>query len=295
MNILQKPGIKSIFVRNKKLLASPMLIRYLLLLLGLTVMVTPMIYMITSSFRPNSLTFTYPPKIIPDISELTVENYRYILFKQYFFKYMLNTLYVAGATTILAAIISSMLAYCISRFRFPGRNVLYGTIITVMLIPGLAMLVPQFELAVTFKLIDNLWGVILFYTAWVTPFSTFLIKGFIDNIPRELDEAIYMDGGTVFTIYWKVIIPLASPAIAAVSIFNSLFAFEELGWAQTILRTDQVRTMSVAVTQFFQAHNRTDWGYVFAMTNLSMIPVIILYLLLQRYFISGLSSGAIKG
>ncbi|HDK27463.1 MAG TPA: carbohydrate ABC transporter permease [Candidatus Atribacteria bacterium] len=272
-----------------------MLIRYLLLLLGLIVMVTPMIYMITSSFRPNSLTFTYPPKIIPDISELTVENYRYILFKQYFFKYMLNTLYVAGATTILAAIISSMLAYCISRFRFPGRNVLYGTIITVMLIPGLAMLVPQFELAVTFKLIDNLWGVILFYTAWVTPFSTFLIKGFIDNIPKELDEAIYMDGGTVFTIYWKVIIPLASPAIAAVSIFNSLFAFEELGWAQTILRTDQVRTISVAVTQFFQAHNRTDWGYVFAMTNLSMIPVIILYLLLQRYFISGLSSGAIKG
>jgi len=295
MNILQKPGIKSIFVRNKKVLSSPMLIRYLLLLLGLTVMVTPMIYMITSSFRPNSLTFTYPPKIIPDISEMTVENYRYILFKQNFFKYMLNTLYVAGATTILAAIISSMLAYCISRFRFPGRNVLYGTIITVMLIPGLAMLVPQFELAVTFKLIDNLWGVILFYTAWVTPFSTFLIKGFIDNIPRELDEAIYMDGGTVFTIYWKVIIPLASPAIAAVSIFNSLFAFEELGWAQTILRTDQIRTISVAITQFFQAHNRTDWGYVFAMTNLSMIPVIILYLLLQRYFISGLSSGAIKG
>jgi ABC-type glycerol-3-phosphate transport system permease component len=99
----------------------------------------------------------------------------------------------------------------------------------------------------------------------------------------------------VFTIYWEIIIPLASPAIAAVSIFNALFAFEELGWAQTILRTDQIRTISVAITQFFQAHNRTDWGYVFAMTNLSMIPVIILYLLLQRYFISGLSSGAIKG
>lgn len=272
-----------------------MLIRYLLLLLGLIVMITPMIYMITSSFRPNSLTFTYPPKIIPDVSELTVENYLYILFKQNFFRYMLNTLYVAGAITILSAIVSSMLAYCISRFRFPGRNILYGTIITIMLIPGLAMLVPQFELAVKFKLIDNLWGVILFYTAWVTPFSTFLIKGFIDNIPRELDESMYIDGGTVFTIYQKVIIPMTSPAIAAVSIFNFLFAFEELGWAQTILRTDQVRTLSVAITQFFQAHNRTDWGYVFAMTNLSMIPVIILYLLLQKYFISGLTSGAIKG
>ena len=295
MDILKKPVIKSIFGRNKRVLSSPMLIRYLLLLLGLTIMVTPMIYMITSSFRPNSLTFAYPPKIIPGISELTVENYLYIFFKTNFSKYMLNTLYVAVATTILPAIISSMLAYCISRFRFPGRNILYGMIITTMLIPGLAMLVPQFELAVTFKLIDNIWGVILFYTAWVTPFSTFLIKGFIDNIPRELDEAMYIDGGTVFTVYRKVIIPMASPSIAAVSIFNFLFAFEELGWAQTILRTDQVRTLPVAITQFFQAHNRTDWGYVFAMTCFSMIPIIILYLLLQKYFISGLSSGAIKG
>ena len=295
MNILKKPAIKLIFIRNKRTLSSPMLIRYLLLLLGLTVMITPMIYMITSSLRPNSLTFAYPPKIFPGLSELTIENYRYILFEQNFSGYMLNTLYVAGASTILPAIISSMLAYCISRFRFPGRNILYGTIITTMLIPGLAMLVPQFELAVNFRLVDNLWGVILFYTAWVTPFSTFLIKGFIDNIPRELDEAMYMDGGTVFTIYRKVIIPMASPSIAAVSIFNFLFAFEELGWSQTILRSDQVRTLPVAITQFFQAHNRTDWGFVFAMTCLSMIPIIILYLLLQKYFISGLSSGAIKG
>ena len=295
MNILKKPAIKLIFIRSKRTLSSPMLIRYLLLLLGLTVMITPMIYMITSSLRPNSLTFAYPPKIFPGVSELTIENYRYILFEQNCSRYMLNTLYVAGAATILPAIISSMLAYCISRFRFPGRNILYGTIITTMLIPGLAMLVPQFELAVTFKLVDNLWGVILFYTAWVTPFSTFLIKGCIDNIPRELDEAMYMDGGTVFTIYRKVIIPMASPSIAAVSIFNFLFAFEELGWSQTILRSDQVRTLPVAITQFFQAHNRTDWGYVFAMTCLSMIPIIIIYLLLQKYFISGLSSGAIKG
>lgn len=295
MNMIVKPVKRSIFIRSKRILSSPMLVRYLLLLLGLTVMVTPMIYMITSSFRPNSLTFAYPPKIFPGISELTVENYLYVLFRQNFSRYMLNTIYVAAASTILPAIISSMLAYCISRFRFPGRNILYGAIITTMLIPGLAMLVPQFELAVTFKLVDNLWGVILFYTAWVTPFSTFLIKGFIDNIPRELDEAMYMDGGTVFTIYRKVIIPMASPSIAAVSIFNFLFAFEELGWSQTILRTDEVRTLPVAITQFFQAHNRTDWGYVFAMTCLSMIPIIILYLLLQKYFISGLSSGAIKG
>ncbi len=290
-----KPNTTQSFVRNRALLSYPMLLRYLLLLLGLSVMVTPMVYMLTSSLRPNGMTFTYPPQILPTGAETTFENYEYVLTRQKFFTYLGNTVYVAAATTALSAFISSMLAYCISRFRFPGRNVLYGMIITTMLIPGLAMIVPQFELAFTFGLIDNLWGVILFYTAWVTPFSTFLIKGFIDNIPKELDEAIHMDGGTIFTIYRRVVLPMASPSIAAVSIFNFLFAFEELGWSQKILQSDALRTMPVALTQFFQAHNRTDWGYVFAMTCLSMIPVIIIYILLQRYFISGLSSGAVKG
>jgi multiple sugar transport system permease protein len=284
-----------LFRRNRKKVSYAMVLRYALLLLGLVVMVTPMVYMLTSSLRPNGVAFSYPPQIFPSGPDATAENYQYVLTMENFARYVWNTVFVAAMTTVLSALISSMLAYCISRFRFPGRNLLYGVIITVMLVPGLAMLVPQFELAVSFKLIDKIWGVILFYTAWVTPFSTFLIKGFIDNIPREMDEAIHMDGGTVFTVYRRVIVPMASPSIAAVSIFNFLYAFEELGWSQTILHTDEIRTLPVALTQFFQAHNRTDWGYVFAMTCLSMIPVIILYVVLQRYFISGLSSGAVKG
>ena len=270
-------------------------IRYLLLIIGAFIMIMPMIYMVTSSLRPNNMTFTYPPQIFPDISQLTIANYGYVLLQQNFFRYLSNTLIVAVVSSALAAILSSMLGYCISRFRFVGRNLLYGIIITVMLIPGLTMLVPQFELAVTFKLVDKLLGVILFYTAWVIPFSTFLIKGYIDNIPQELDEAIYIDGGTMFTIFRRIMLPMAAPSIAAVSIFNFLFPFEELGWSQTILKTDELRTLPVAITQFFQAHNRTDWGYVFAMTCLAIVPVITIYVLLQRYFISGLSSGAIKG
>lgn len=271
------------------------LVRYLLLLAGVVIMILPMIYMISSSLRPNNLSFSYPPQIIPEASQLTFGNYRYVLVRQNFFHYLFNTLFAAAVSSALSAFAASVLGYCISRFRFPGRGLLYGMIITIMLIPGLTMLVPQFELAVTLRLVDSLWGVILFYTAWTIPFSTFLIKGYIDNLPMELDEAIYIDGGTLFTIYGRMILPMASPSIAAVSIFNFLFPFEELGWSQTILKTDRIRTLPVAITQFFQAHNRTDWGYVFAMTCLAMIPVIVIYLLLQRYFISGLSTGAIKG
>jgi len=268
--------------------------RYIILIAGLVIMVLPMIYMVTSSLRPNSQTFTYPPRIFPALSEITFENYAYVLVRQNFFMYLKNTLIVAGVSTFLSALLSSMLAYCISRHSFPGKNLLFGTIITIMLIPGLAMLIPQYELAVAFKLINNLWGVILFYTTWTIPFSTFLIKGFIDGIPKELDEAIYMDGGSILTVFFRVIIPMASPSLAAVSVFNFLFPFEELGWSQTILKVDAKRTLPVAITQFFQAHNRTDWGYVFAMTCLSMVPVIIIYLLLQKYFVSGLTTGAVK-
>lgn len=272
-----------------------MAIRYLLLTLGVFVMVIPLVYMISSSMRPNSMTFSYPPRIIPALSELTLENYRYVILEQNFLNYILNTIFVASVATVSTAIFASMLAFCISRFKFAGRDLLFSVIIITMLIPGLAMIVPQFELAVKFRLVDNIWGVVLFYTAWTIPFSTFLIKGFIDNIPKELDEAIYVDGGSVYTVYRVVVLPMASPSIAAVSIFNFLYAFEELGWSQTILRTDRLRTLPVALTQFFQAHNRTDWGYVFAMTCLAMIPVIIIYILLQKYFIAGLSAGAIKG
>lgn len=278
----------------KKSLRGVPILRYLLLTMGALIMIIPMVYMITSSFRPNKMTFTYPPQIFPDFSQLTLENYQYVLLRQNFFKYLLNTIFVAIVSSGMAALLSSMLGYCISRFRFTGRNLLYGTIITVMLIPGLTMLVPQFELAVAFNLVDSLWGVILFYTAWIIPFSTFLVKNHIDGIPIELDEAIYMDGGTMFTIYGRIMLPMAAPSIAAVSIFNFLFPFEELGWSQTILKSDELRTLPVAITQFFQAHNRTDWGYVFAMTCLAIVPVVILYVLLQRYFISGLSSGAMN-
>ncbi len=271
-------------------------IRYALLSVGVLITVIPMLYMILSSLKENKSTFSYPPRLFPGMDEITSSNYVYIFKNVNFNQYLVNTLVVAFATVCIAALFSSLLAYSFARFGFPGKRAIYSMIIAVMLIPGLAMIIPQFEMAVRFRLINNLWGVILFYAAWVTPFSTFLLRGYIeDHVPRELDEAMYMDGGNLFKVYRHVMIPLTAPAIAAISILNFLFPFEELGWSQTLLKADELRTFPVAITMFFQAHNRTDWGYVFAMTTLSMIPVVVFYLILQRYFISGLSSGSIKG
>ena len=271
-------------------------IRHILLITGLSVVVIPMVYMVVSSLKENSRTFTYPPVLFPEAGTLTFENYLHIIKETPIATYMANTMFVSVMTVLISGVVASLLAYAFARLPIPMKKVFYAMIISVMLIPGLAMIVPQFELAVRFSLINSLWGVILFYAAWVIPFSTFMIRGYIeDNIPFELDESIMIDGGSVFTVYRHVILPMASPAIAAVSILNFLFPFEELGWSQAILKKDALRTVPVAVTMFFQAHNRTDWGYVFAMTTLAMVPVVIFYLALQRHFVSGLSAGAIKG
>lgn len=273
-----------------------MYFRYTILILGIFIVVIPMIYMVISSLKDNSVTFIYPPILFPPFNELTLGNYKYILENVMFFRYLFNTIFVSTATVVIAAIISSLLAYSFARLNIPGKKVIFGFLISIMLIPGLAMIIPQFELAAFFGLIDNTWGVILFYSAWVIPFSTFLLKGYIeDNIPMELDESIFIDGGSIFTVYRHIIIPIISPAIAAVSILNFLFPFEELGWSQAILKTDVIRTMPVAITMFFQAHNRTDWGYVFAMSVMAMIPVVIFFLALQKYFVKGLTSGSVKG
>lgn len=255
-----------------------------------------MFYMVISSLKDNATTFLYPPKLFPAIEDITFMNYTYIIENVNFFRYLLNTVFVSLTTVVISGIFSTLLAFSFARLKIPGKNILFGFVISIMLIPGLAMLIPQFELASKLGLINKIWGVILFYSAWVIPFSTFLLKGYIiDNIPYELDESIYVDGGNEFSVYFHIIIPMASPAIAAVSILNFLFPFEELGWSQAILKSDNIRTMPVAITMFFQAHNRTDWGFVFAMTTLAMVPVVLFYLLLQKYFVSGLTSGSIKG
>jgi ABC-type glycerol-3-phosphate transport system permease component len=251
-----------------------------------------MIYLISTSLRPNGSLYEYPPKLIPN--KVTLENYRYIIFKVDFYRSFLNSFIVALCSTLLAAFISSSLAFCLARFDFPGKRLLFATIMATMIIPGMTLIIPQFELAVTFKLINKLGGLIPVYVAWVLPFSTFMIKGFIEGIPTDFDEAIYIDGGNAFTVYRTIILPLASPSIAAVSIFNFLMAWEEYPWALTVINDLEKRTLPITISGFFGQHNFTQWGYVFAMSVISLLPVIITFLFFQQYFVSGLSSGAIK-
>jgi len=251
--------------------------------------------MISTSLKPNGALYEYPPHFFPNASNITIENYIYIFKQEKFYVNFLNSLVVSLLTVAIAAFISAALAFCIARFKFPGRTFLFALVIGTMIIPGTTLIITQYELATYLKLINKLLGLIPFYVAWVIPFSTFMIKGFIENIPKDFDEAIYIDGGSVFTVFFKIAIPLASPALASVSIFNFLTAWEEYPWALTVINDNMKRTLPIAIAGFFGQHQFTQWGYVFAMSVASLIPVLILFICFQKYFVTGLTTGGVKG
>ncbi|ODM02508.1 carbohydrate ABC transporter permease [Eisenbergiella tayi] len=268
---------------------------YLLLTAGLVIVVMPFCYMISTSLKPNGALYEFPPHFFPSLKEITLENYDYILHQGKFYMNFLNSVLVSGITVAIAAFVAAALGFCIARFRFPGRSFLFLFIILTMIIPGTTLIVPQYELAVKLKVINNLWGLIPFYVAWVIPYSTFMIKGFVENVPKELDEAIYMDGGGVFTVFFRIVFPLAKPGIASVSIFNFLTAWEEFPWANTVINDNLKRTLPIAISGFFGQHQFTQWGYVFALSVLSLLPILIIFIFCQKFFVAGLTAGSVKG
>lgn len=268
---------------------------YLALIGGLIIVILPMIYMVSTSLKPNGALYEFPPRFFPSREELTLENYGYVLGQGKFYLNFLNSLLVSCATVVIAAGVAAALGFCIARFQFPGRNFLFLFIMLTMIIPGTTLIVPQYELAVKLKATNSLWGLIPFYVAWVIPYSTFMMKGFVENIPRELDEAIYMDGGSVFTVFFHIALPLSRAGIASVSIFNFLTAWEEFPWANTVINDNLKRTLPIAISGFFGQHQFTQWGYVFALSCLSLLPILLVFVSCQKFFVKGLTAGSVKG
>lgn len=271
------------------------LILHIILLMGLVIVVLPMVYMVSTSLKPNGALYEYPPRFLPAWDEITLENYVYILGQGKFYINFLNSAFVSILSVVVTALIASALGYVIARFHFPGKKLLFSFIILTMIIPGMTLIIPQYELAVKLNTINRLSGLIPFYVAWTIPYSTFMIKGFVENIPRELDEAIYIDGGSVFTVFTKVIIPLAKPGIASVSIFNFLTAWEEFPWANTVINDNMKRTLPIAISGFFGQHQFTQWGYVFALSVFSLLPILLVFVFCQKFFVAGLTTGSVKG
>lgn len=266
--------------------------RYVALVIGAIIMVLPFLYMLSTSFKGQQYVLTTPPQWIPHPA--TASNYSQVLSGDHFALYFLNSVIVAVITTAISLLLSSMMAYAFARFSFPGRELMFRILLLGLMIPAMMLIIPQFILAKYLGLLDSLGGLVVFYVASSLSLNTFLLRGFFEAIPNELEQAMEVDGAGPVTRYWRLILPLARPALATATIFTFLASWDEYPWALTIINTQSKQTLPLAIA-FFQGQNSTLWGLVFAASVVAVVPVIVVFLVFQRHFVQGLTAGAVKG
>jgi multiple sugar transport system permease protein len=264
---------------------------YLILGLGAAVLIFPFLWMVSTALREYAYVIETPPRLLPP--EPTLANFQRAWDANNFRLYFANSLVVAIATTALSVVFSAMGAYAFARFEFPAKETIFYALLLTMMIPGLVMIIPQFLLAKALHLRNSLWGLILVYVAMSIPLNIFLLRGFIEGLPHELEDAVLIDGGGYLTIFLRVVLPLSKPALATVAIFTFLFSWDEYVWALTAIDEVARRTLPVAIATF-QGQHATQWGLVFAASLIAVAPVITVFLLLQRYFVRGLTTGAFR-
>ena len=266
--------------------------RYILLISGALIMVVPFLYLLSTSLKPHILLFEIPPQFIP--KHATTTNYVQVWSSNSFGRYFANSVFVAVLSTAISVLLSSLMAYSFARFDFPGQKIMFWLLLIGLMVPGMMLLIPQFLLANTLHLTDSLAGLVVFYVASTLSLNTFLLRGFFEEIPWALEEAMIVDGAGAWRRYRQLIMPLSRPALATVSIFSFLASWDEYVWALTIINDPNKRTLPIAIS-LFQGQHLTDWGLVFAASAIAIVPVILVFAIFQRQFISGLSSGALTG
>jgi multiple sugar transport system permease protein len=276
---------------NKKRL-SRNIVLYLLAIAGTVVMLFPFLWMVSNAFKENVFVIEYPPQLIPD--NPSVGNFVRAWTSNNFQLYFSNSAFVAITSTIFTVLFSAMVAYAFARFKFPLKELLFYIILLVLMVPDLVTIIPKFILVKDLGLRNSLWGLILVYVAGSIPLNTFLLRGFFEQIPHELEEAMLIDGAGYFDIFFRLALPLASPALATVTIFSFMGNWDEFIWALTAIDDPLKRTLPIAIYSF-QGQHGTEWGLVFAAMIIALIPSLIVFLSMQKYFVKGLTTGAMKG
>jgi ABC-type glycerol-3-phosphate transport system permease component len=212
-----------------------------------------------------------------------------------FGRYFLNSTIVACSATLLVLLIGSMAAFALTRLNFAGRGVLFLGILATTMIPFQVLLIPFFILLTALGLVNSLAGLTLAYVAILLPFAVFMLTGFMRHLPREIEESARVDGCSWFGIWWRICLPLSRPALAAVGIYAFIESWKEFFIALVMTNSQQTRTVPVGLALFRSDLPGIGWGEVMASALTAGAPAIIVFLLLQRQFISGLTEGAVKG
>ncbi|HZP86408.1 MAG TPA: carbohydrate ABC transporter permease [Burkholderiales bacterium] len=264
---------------------------YVVLAVVAIVMLLPVIWILVTSFKPEAEIYRFPPQWWP--TPFTLTNYQAVL-QSSMPLYFLNSIIVAVGTIVLTLFIAMHAGYAVSRFRFPGKNTFLFLLMASHMMPGVANLVPTYLLAGKVGLLDTYAVLILVYSMWQTPLVVWLIQGFLESVPNSLDQAAMVDGYSRLGALYKVVLPLSKPGLAASAIVVFVYAWNEFILALTLTSRDDMRLAQVGLKYYISQYG-IQWGELAAAVILSVIPVLVLFLLLQRWFVYGLTSGALKG
>lgn len=267
---------------------------FLAFLLAFTAL--PMFWMVSTSIKTEFAAIQQPPTWIP--AEPTLNQYTTLLSPtsptgQQFLGYIRNSVIVSTATTILGLLVAVPAAYAFARFNFPGRDALFFSVLIRNMFPVVVFLIPLFILMKNLRLIDTYFSLILTYLTFGLPLSIWLLKGFYDNIPPELERAARIDGATRFQAFWKIILPLSAPGLVATAIYAFIQGWNEYVYARTFINSEQRMTMPVGLERFFTEY-ASNWPGLMAASFIMSVPVVVLFLVLQRHFVRALTEGAVK-
>ncbi|HEX7152925.1 MAG TPA: sugar ABC transporter permease [Thermoanaerobaculia bacterium] len=279
---------------------------HLLLLVFVVITTYPILWVFTIAFSgKQSLAIVNLPAnpsvqdrlraITPWPEEVSASNFVSVVQDQPFARWVLNSTIVAAATTVVGVFMACTAAYAFSRFRFPGRRAGLMSFLVSQMFPGTLTLIPLYIILVQWLGLGSSWiGLILIYACTAIPFCVWMLKGYFDTIPRELEESALMDGASSARIFYQIVLPLAKPAVAVTALFAFMTAWNEFILAATFMDKEEMYTAPVGL-RFFVGGFSQQWGYFAAGSILVAIPVVILFMYLQKYLVSGLTAGAVKG
>ncbi|MDE0099358.1 MAG: carbohydrate ABC transporter permease [Truepera sp.] len=253
-------------------------------------MLLPFLWMVSTSLKLPREIFTFPPTWIP--SEFAWSNYTKALTAMPFGRFYLNSLAVAIAVTLLTILTSALAAFAFARLRFRGRDTLFLIYLATLMIPFTVLLIPNFVLIRQFNWYDSYQALIL--PPAFSAFATFLLRQYFRGIPQELDDAARMDGASSFRIWWQIIMPNSAPVIAALAIFVFLGNWNEFLWPLVVTNSPEMRTIPVGLSAF-QGQFNVRWELLMAAAVVAMLPIIVVYLFAQQWFIKGITITGMGG
>ena len=265
---------------------------YSVIAVYLFITLAPLIWVVSTSFKPNQEAISFPPKLLPDAP--TLDNYLFVLTDPKLVTSLFNSLLVSIGGTGLSVAVSALGGYAFARFEFKGKNLLMSTILGLFMIPVVINIIPLYIMLANVGLLNSLLALVLTFQILIIPLNIFLLKNYFETIPKELEEAALIDGCSKLRALWHIIVPMSMPGFLIAGILSFRFSWNEFVLPIVLSNKPDVMVFQVALYQFISLY-RIDWGYLTAGITIALIPVVVLMLISQKRMIRGLTLGAVRG